>query len=124
MLTDSLIRSVKRSTRPRKLSDRGGLHLLVAPHGGRYWRYSHRFNGKQKTIALGVYPDVGLAKARARHLEARQLLADGIDPSTEKRAAGKTFETVAREWHTHWMANRHQRHAHYVLKRLEADIFP
>jgi integrase len=67
---------------------------------------------------------VGLAKARERHLRARQLLADGVDPSAERRAAGKTFEAVAREWHAHWKAERHQRHAHYVLKRLETDVFP
>ena len=124
MLSDTLIRSAKPANRPRKLSDSRGLHLLVTPNGGRYWRFSYRFNGKQKTLSLGVYPDVGLAKARARHLQARQLLADGFDPCNARRAAGKTFETLAREWHTHWMANRHQRHAHYVLKRLEADIFP
>jgi integrase len=124
MLTDAAIRSAKRSERPRKLSDGGGLHLLVAPNGGRYWRYSYRFNGKQKTLALGVYPDVGLAKARERHLQARQLLADSVDPCVERRAAGKTFEEVAREWHGHWKADRHERHAHYVLRRLEADVFP
>jgi integrase len=124
MLSDTLIRGVKRTTRPRKLSDTGGLHLLVAPNGGRYWRFSYRFRGKQKTLALGVYPDVGLAKARARHREARELLADGIDPSADKRAASKTFKTVAREWHARWKTNRHPRHAHYVLRRLEADIFP
>ena len=124
MLSDALIRSAKRAARPRKLSDTGGLHLLVAPNGGRYWRFSYRFRGKQKTLALGVYPDVGLAKARARHREARELLADGIDPSADKRSASKTFETAAREWHARWKTNRHPRHAHYVLKRLEADIFP
>jgi len=124
MLSDSLIRSVKRSDRPRKLSDSGGLHLLVAPNGGRYWRYSYRFNGKQKTLALGIYPEVSLARARARHLEARRLLSDGIDPSVERKAEGKTFEIVARQWHGRWMTDRHARHAHYVLKRLEADIFP
>ena len=95
VLSDSLIRSVKRSDRPRKLSDSGGLHLLVAPNGGRYWRYSYRFNGKQKTLALGISPDVGLARARARHLEARRLLTDGIDPSVARKAAGQTFEIVA-----------------------------
>jgi integrase len=124
MLTDSLVRSVKRSDHPRKLSDGGGLHLLVAPNGGRYWRYSYRFDGKQKTLALGVYPDVGLAKARARHREARVLLVNGVDPAAEKQTSGKTFEVIAREWHDHWKAGRHERHAHYVLKRLEADIFP
>ena len=124
MLTDIQLRSAKPSARPRKLFDAHGLHLLVMPNGARYWRYNYRFNAKEKTLALGVYPDVGLAKARVRHQAARQLLDDGVDPSAEKETAGKTFETVAREWHTHWMANRHQRHAHYVLKRLEADIFP
>lgn len=124
MLTDSVIRSAKLAEAPRKLSDGGGLYLLVAPNGGRYWRFNYRFKGKQKTLALGVYPDVGLAKARERHLEARKRLVDGIDPSHERRSAGKTFEEVARQWHTHWKADREERHAHYVLKRLEADVFP
>jgi integrase len=124
MLTDSLVRSVKRSNRPRKLSDGGGLHLLVSPNGGRYWRYSYRFSGKQKTLALGVYPDVGLARARQRHREARLLLLDGIDPAAEKQAFGKTFEGIAREWHDHWKTGRQERHAQYVLQRLETDIFP
>ena len=67
---------------------------------------------------------MSLAKARERHLEARRLLADGIDPSAERKTASKTFEEVAREWHAHWKSNRHERHAQYVLKRLEADVFP
>lgn len=124
MLTDAQIRSAKRAEKPRKISDGGGLHLLVASNGGRYWRYNYRFNGKQKTLALGVYPDVSLAMARGRHQRARQLLADGIDPGAQREASAKTFETVAREWHTRWKENRHQRHAYYVLRRLEADVFP
>jgi hypothetical protein len=64
MLTDTQIRSTKPSDRPRKLSDGGGLHLLIATTGGRYWRYSYRFQGKQKTLALGTYPDVALAQER------------------------------------------------------------
>jgi integrase len=124
MLTDGQIRSAKRADKPWKIADGGGLHLLVAPNGGRYWRYSYRFNGKQKTLALGVYPDVTLAMARSRHQRARQLLADGVDPGAEREASEKTFEVVAREWHRHWKANRHERHAYYVLRRLEADIFP
>jgi hypothetical protein len=67
---------------------------------------------------------LSLGKARARHVEARQELEDGIDPSIKKQAAGKTFEVVAREWYSHWKTARNERHAHYVLKRLEADIFP
>ncbi|HTY50227.1 MAG TPA: integrase arm-type DNA-binding domain-containing protein [Steroidobacteraceae bacterium] len=124
MLTDAQIRSAKRAEKPRKISDGGGLHLLVAPSGGRYWRYNYRFDGKQKTLALGVYPDVSLAMARGRHQHARQLLADGIDPGAQRETSTKTFEVVAREWHTRWKANRHERHAYYVLRRLEADVFP
>ena len=79
MLTVSLVRSVKRASTLQKLSDGGGLHRLVAPNGERYRRYDHRFNGKQKTLALGVYPDVGLATARVRHQAARRSLIDGVD---------------------------------------------
>ncbi len=86
LLTDTVIRGIKPLRSPRKFSDGGGLYLLVAPIGGQYWRYNYRFNGKQKTLALGIYPDVSLAKARARHQEARRLLAVGIEPSAYKRA--------------------------------------
>jgi integrase len=124
MLTDTVVRSAKPSGSPRKLFDARGLYLHVMPNGGKYWRFNFRFNGKHKTLSLGIYPDVPLAKARDRHLEARRLLADGVDPCVEKQVSGKTFEAVAREWHEHWKASRHQRHAHYVLKRLETDVFP
>jgi integrase len=124
MLTDTSLRSVKPTDRPQKLSDSGGLYLHVAPNGGKYWRYNYRFQGKQKTLALGVYPDVSLAKARERHQEARRHLADGVDPSAERQSSAKSFELVARDWHAHWKAGRSQGYAHYVLKRLEADIFP
>lgn len=90
LLTDTVIRGIKPMRSPRKFSDGGGLYLLVAPIGGRYWRYNYRFSGKQKTLALGIYPDVSLARARARHQAARRQLADGIDPSTYKRAKKQT----------------------------------
>jgi Arm DNA-binding domain len=94
------------------------------PNGGRYWRFSYRIHGRQKTLALGVYPDVSLVKARARHRVAREQLTDGIDPSQEKQASGKSFETVAREWFARWKDGRNERHAHYVIRRPELDIFP
>jgi len=84
-LTGTTIQSIKPLRSPRKFSDGGGLYLLVAPIGGRYWRYNYRFNGMQKTLALGIYPDVPLGKARARHREARRLLDAGIDPAAMKR---------------------------------------
>jgi hypothetical protein len=74
----------------RKIVDGRGLYLLVTPNGGRYWRYNYRFDGKHKTLALGVLPEISLEKARARHQVARTLLADGVDPSTRKRASGNS----------------------------------
>jgi hypothetical protein len=73
----------------RKIPDARGLYLLVMPSGGRYWRYNYRFNGKHKTLALGVHPDIPLETARERHQIARSLLADGIGPSDRKRSEGK-----------------------------------
>jgi len=72
----------------RKIFDGRGLYLLVMPNGSRYWRYNYRFGGKLKTIALGVHPDVSLETARARHQVARTMLADGVDPSAQKRLFG------------------------------------
>lgn len=92
MLTDEQVRGIRPSAHPRKLSDARGLYLHVMPNGGRYWRYNYRFNGKQKTLALGVYPDVSLAKARIRHQEARRQLAEGIDPAIEKQASQKRVD--------------------------------
>ncbi len=124
MLTDSQVRSVKPSDRPRKLKDSRGLYLQVMPKGGRYWRFNYRFEGKQKTLALGTYPDVSLVKARSRLQEARERLADGIDPAADKQATNKPFESVAREWYARWKAGRNERHTVYVLRRLEVDVFP
>lgn len=124
MLSDTQIRGIKPQDRPQKFSDGGGLHLLVKPNGGKYWRYSYRFDGKQKTLALGVYPDIRLVQAREMHKQARQQLANRSDPSAKRAASGLTFEVVARQWYAHWAADRATRHAGYVLKRLEADVFP
>ncbi len=124
MLTDTQVRGAKPRERPRRVADRDGLYLQIDPSGGRYWRLNYRFNGRQKTLALGVYPDASLAKARLRLREARQQLADGVDPSVHKKVVGKTFEEVAREWHARWSAQLRGRYAQYVLQRLEEDVFP
>ena len=98
-LTDLQIR---RTGKPGKYTDGRGLFLQVAPTGGKYWRYAYRFGGKQKTLALGIYPDIGLAKARERHQEARTQLAQDIDPSAHKQAVkarkANTFEALAADW--------------------------
>jgi len=109
VLTDTAIRKTKPDITPRKLSDGGGLYLLIKPDDGRYWRLNYRFGGKQKTLALGVYPTVTLADARQRREDARRLLANGTDPGEMRKAqkvaqavaaalTADTFEAVALEW--------------------------
>src|SRR5262249_52541106 len=103
MLTDTKIRNAKPGKRPIKLSDAGGLHLLITPQGSKLWRASYRFGGKQKTLALGIYPAFTLKTAREQRDEARRLLAQGIDPAAQRRlakqvgATGNTFRAVAEE---------------------------
>lgn len=91
---------------PYKLVDGGGLHLLVTPKGGKYWRYDYRYGGKRKTRAIGVYPSVSLKAARQKHKTARDRLSDGIDPGAVRKveklslhlAVAESFETLANEW--------------------------
>lgn len=111
-LTDTAIRAAKPQAKPWKIADGHGLHLLVMPNGSRLWRLSYRFDGKQRTIGLGVYTNTGssavlvsVADARRRRDEARRLLASGEDPSaarkSEKLAAAAlatTFRFVSDEW--------------------------
>jgi integrase len=103
MLNDTRVRNAKRANQPIKLSDSGGLHLLIQPNGSKLWRLAYRFGGKQKTLAIGVYPSVTLKHARERRDEAKRLLAGNIDPSTQRRlakltaATGNTFQAVAEE---------------------------
>ncbi len=101
-LKDVSVRNAKAGPRPRKLSDGGGLHVLIQPTGSKLWRLAYRFAGKQKTLALGAYPTVSLEEARRHRDEAKKLLARSIDPSVQRNAdrhAGKdgTFRTVAAE---------------------------
>jgi integrase len=103
-LTDAACRAAKPETRLKKLSDGGGLQLWVQPTGSRLWRLAYRFDGRQKLLSLGAYPEVSLAEARERRDVARRQLRDGIDPSEAKkqakraRAAQATFEQVAGEY--------------------------
>ena len=102
MLTETAIRSAKPREKPYKLFDERGLYLLVAPTGGRLWRFRYRHGGKEKLLAVGAYPDVPLRRAREKRDEARRLVADGIDPNVRRQADKatlcRTFESVAREW--------------------------
>ena len=128
-LTDIKVRTAKPTDKQYKLTDGNGMHLLVHPNGSRYWRLQYRFGGKQKMLALGVYPEVSLADARARRDEARKLLANGIDPGDKKKndkveqEEARTFEQLAIEWHAtnkKWS----KEHSRRVLKSLEDNLFP
>src|SRR4051812_8776421 len=100
-LTDTALRNAKPNGKLAKLSDGGGLYLLVQLHGSKLWRLAYRFSGKQKSLAFGSYPSVSLAEARARRDAAKKHLEDGLDPSAlkklEKRAAVITFRLVAED---------------------------
>lgn len=131
-LTDLAVRNAKPGPRLQKLSDGRGLQLHISPTGSRLWRWAYRFDGKQKLMALGVYPDISLAQARQAVDAARKLLATGIDPMDQRKAdklsrqqaVDNTFSEVAKRWWAHWSPSRSPRHAEYVIRRLESDVFP
>lgn len=132
-LTDTFTKNAKHSGKPAgdKHSDGGGMYLLVNATG-KYWRMDYRFNGKRKTLALGVYPAVSLAQARKARDAARENLAQHIDPSTAKKDGKRarilesvnTFEAVAREWLSKTVANRANSTNAKVSNWLEKDVFP
>lgn len=131
-LTDTFVRNAKSDkTAGHKHADGNGMYLLVTPTG-KYWRLDYRHLGKRKTLALGVYPDVTLAKARERCADARRLIANGVDPAQAKRedrqerifAATQTFELVARLWLEKTAANRAATTRIKVIGWLEKDVFP
>ncbi|TDS92760.1 integrase [Rahnella sp. BIGb0236] len=128
-LSDVKVRTAKPEAKAYKLTDGDGMVLLVHPNGSKYWRLRYRFDGKEKMLALGIYPEVTLADARARRDEARKQLANGIDPSDKKKtdkseqAETRTFKEVAIEWHAtnkKWSKD----HSARVLKTLEYFLFP
>lgn len=131
-LTDTAIRSAKPTDKPVKLADEKGLFLLVHPNGSKYWRQKYRFGGKEKILAHGVYPDVGLKDARERRDEARKLLANDVDPGENRKIqkaakverAANSFEAVAREWYSKHSPNWASSHAGKIIGRLENDLFP
>jgi Integrase len=131
-LTDTAIRSAKPGEKAVKLFDERGLYLEISPTGGKWWRLKYRFDGKEKRLSLGVYPDVNLKNARERRDEARKLLTNGIDPSENRKVqksaradrAANSFEAVAREWFAKYSPTWAASHASKIIQRLEKDIFP
>lgn len=106
MLTDLAVRKAVARDKPYKLSDGGGLYLLVTKAGQRCWRVDYRCGEKRATAALGVYPTVSLAEARAKRLEIKKQIADGINPSAKRKvdkitgplANANSFRAVAEDW--------------------------
>jgi integrase len=133
-LSDVKVRNAKSKEKDYKLADGGGLYLLVSSTGGKLWRFKYHYGGKEKLLALGLYPIVSLFDARSKRNNAKQLLEKNIDPSLVRKAErevrsdaiANSFEVIAREWHTEknnrkeWSAD----HSATILTRLEKDIFP
>jgi len=130
-LTAAFVKQAKPRDKAFSLVDGGGLYLLVK-QAGKYWRYNYRYCGKQKTLSLGVYPDISLAEARKRHQTAREELTNGIDPSeirkvqkiTKSLANKDDFESVAREWFNQKLLDKSDSHKVRTTRILEKDLFP
>lgn len=131
-LSDAAVRNAKPKTKPYKLADGEGLFLLVMANGSKYWRLKYFFGGKERTLALGVYPDISLADARDRRAQAKKLIATGTDPSEAKKhakhlavaKAANSFEAIAREWYGQREHEWSPKTAGMVLDRLERHILP
>lgn len=131
-MTDRKILAAKARPKPFKLSDGNRLYLLVTPSGGKLWRWNYTYDGKQKSMALGPYPVISLADARAKRDQAYATLIEGCDPAVERKlkinanreAGHQTFERVARQWHDNAKSQWARRHANDILRSLERDIFP
>jgi integrase len=131
-LTDIQIKRIKRSAKPHKVSDGGGLFLWVTPSGGKIWRWTYRHEGHAKLMTFGKYPDVSLSLARERHAEARKLLASGVDPMAQRKAdktadrvaSENSFASVSQRWLKHWQDGKSSRHVDQTKRRLASNILP
>jgi integrase len=131
-LSDTKIKAAKANDKPVKITDGQGMYLLVNPNGSKLWRFKYRVDGKEKLLALGSYPEVGLKEARERRDEARRLHANGVDPAVNRQVqkaarlerGANSFEVVAREWYSKMSPKWAVGHSSKILARLENDIFP
>ena len=131
-LTDTRIRSLKYPGKPTKYADGNGLYLYFSASGKKLWRMAYYFERKEKVLSFGEYPVITLEKAREMRLEAKRLIAEGIDPGALKKAAKEeqlsevkdTFQGIALEWHDTRTADFTEKHRGTVLYRLEKYIFP
>jgi len=132
LLTDAKVRAAKPRAKPYKLTDSNRLFLLVAPGGGKHWRWNYTYDGRQKSMAFGGYPLVSLNDARTRRDQAYMILSEGRDPAIAKKlkieanleASRQTFARVAGQWHENARGQWAKRHANDVMRSLERDVFP
>ena len=130
-LTDKAIKALESKEKQYKVSDGQGLYVLVHPNGSKYWKLKYRIHNKEKALSIGKYPEVSLAEAREEVFHAKKQLKEGIDLSQKKQldklmlatSASNSFEEIAREWHDNQKDSWTERHANYVLRRIEADLF-
>lgn len=131
-LTDQNVKQAKPRDKTYRLTDEKGMYLEVTPAGGKYWRLKYRYGGKEKRLALGVYPAISLKKAREKREEARLMLADGIDPSAHKQiqkltaatATQNTFEAIALEWFAKEKPGWAESHWSRIQRMMKRDLFP
>lgn len=130
-LSDMKVQKAKSKDKPVTLFDGGGLFLMVTPTGGKLWRFKYRFDGKEKKLAFGSYPEISLLDARKRRDEARSQIAHGIDPSAVRKAQKQakneeteTFEIIAREWQDKFKSKWQGEYADKIMRRLELNVFP
>jgi integrase len=134
MLSDRAIKSLKARAAAYRVADGygKGLFLFVTPTGGKLWRFKYRFDGLQKQISYGQFPDVSLDVARERHAAARKLLAADIDPMAQRKAEKTAirdsnelpFREIAAKWHEHWKDGKSAHHVKATWSRLESNVFP
>ena len=134
-LSATAVTNAKPKSAPYKLFDGGGLFLLVTPTGGKIWRLKYRFSGAEKLLSLGKFPAVKLTDARKKRDEIKELIAKGIDPSTERkeskaaaiaeqREKENSFENVALEWFNSYSPDLEEKHALRLRRNLEKTLFP
>jgi hypothetical protein len=131
-LTEIAIKALKPVTTARKIADDKGLYLEVMPTGSKYWRFKYRFAGKEKRLAIGVYPEISLKEAREKRDDAKRLIRDGIDPSAKKQEIKQilalnhenNFKALAVEWLEKEKSKWTAKHAATTLKRMENNLFP
>src|SRR5215469_941358 len=132
MLTVTEVKGARAADRPYKMGDQGGLYLQVTETGSKLWRYHYRIDGKQKLLSLGQYPDVSLKDAREKHQAARSQVADGVDPSAQRKAEKQaqrasvetSFESMAALWLALHKTKSATRHYTTTKGRLKNHILP